>query len=127
MMREGRQINFGVHGKWFFGQGNGAKRFMRPETSTTKNGKHNGRVSAASNTFPKAAKFGITGVIKKMGMVCAIEARGPKAEDIGVLGFEPFNLSFVQVTHQRDVIVLREMNELKFLTVPVQPLGRGPK
>ena len=52
-------------------------------------------------------------MIEKMRIACPIDAMKVKAKKIGALGSEPLELSLVQIRNERQMIVFREVNELK--------------
>jgi hypothetical protein len=86
MMRQGWQVKFHVDRVRFFHRADGAKRFSRPKTSTPEYGENNFRLSASSDAPPKPRKFIVRNMVKKVRVICTVDATHVKAKQIGPFG-----------------------------------------
>src|ERR1700730_12431295 len=85
MMRQGRQVKRHVNREWFFDGTHGAERFSTPKTSAAKHRQNYVRFCAPANSGPIGHELVISYVIKKMGVVGAINAMHMKCNEIGAL------------------------------------------
>src|ERR1700724_1537038 len=74
MMRQGRQVKLHVNRERFFDGTHGAERFSSPKTSAPKHRQNYFRFCAPANPGPVGHELVISHMIKKMGVVCAVNA-----------------------------------------------------
>src|SRR5437667_4914225 len=86
MMRQGRQVKLHVNRERFFDGTHGAERFSIPNTSAAKHRQNYFRFCAPADPGPIGHELVISHVIKKMGVVRAINAMRMKCEEIGAFG-----------------------------------------
>ena len=114
-MCHGRQVKLQVNRKRFGYSGNGTECVPLPKASGPKHRKNHFLVRTSAERGPERRELVIGSMVKEMRVVCPIDAMKMKAKKVRAFGIQSFDLSLVQIRNERQMIIFRKVNELKFL------------
>ena len=117
------QVNFHINWERFIKVSNGAECLASPEAAAPKHGEHHFRIGAHANFLPIRGELTVRHMVEKVRVTRPVDAMEMKCQDIGAFRFCSFNLAFIQVWDQREMIVFGEIHEIEMARMRPQKFG----